>query len=198
MTCIVGIETEGGVIMGADSAGVAGLKLEIRGDEKVCRSGRIVMGFTSSFRMGQLVRFALPNIQPETSDLSSREAAFEWAVTKFIPHIRKVLADGGFREKKDEVESGGTFLVGVGPYLFAVGDDFQVAHRLPVRGVLCNACGCGEDAALGAIYGITQHLPNRDYPDAHRLIGIALETAMLMSAGVRGPFVVMDNMGEAS
>ncbi len=57
MTCIVGIETDKGVVIGGDSAGVSGLGLTVRADEKVFARGPFVMGFTSSFRMGQLLRY---------------------------------------------------------------------------------------------------------------------------------------------
>lgn len=59
MTCIVGWVEEGQVWIGGDSAGVAKLDLRVRKDEKVFVSGEYVMGFTSSFRMGQLLRYTL-------------------------------------------------------------------------------------------------------------------------------------------
>ena len=59
MTCIVGLVHEGVVYIGGDSAGVAGLSLVVRADEKVLRNGDFLMGFTTSFRMGQLLRYKL-------------------------------------------------------------------------------------------------------------------------------------------
>jgi len=76
MTCIVGLVDDGAVYMGGDSAGVLGLSIEVRADEKVFYLNEksswrtrldprellkpvrhlVVMGFTSSFRMGQLPR----------------------------------------------------------------------------------------------------------------------------------------------
>jgi ATP-dependent protease HslVU (ClpYQ) peptidase subunit len=58
MTCIVGVNHNGNIYIGGDSAGVAGLQLQIRSDEKVFLTGDFIMGFTTSFRMGQLLRYA--------------------------------------------------------------------------------------------------------------------------------------------
>ena len=58
MTCIVGLVHEGVVYIGGDSAGVAGLSLVVRADE-MFRNGDFLMGFTTSFRMGQLLRYKL-------------------------------------------------------------------------------------------------------------------------------------------
>lgn len=53
MTCIVGYVTPAReVVMGADSAGVAGYDLRIRRDVKVFHAGPFLIGYTSSFRMG--------------------------------------------------------------------------------------------------------------------------------------------------
>ena len=59
MTCIVGLVHEGVVYIGGDSAGVARLSLTVRADEKVFRNSDFLMGFTTSFRMGQLLRYSL-------------------------------------------------------------------------------------------------------------------------------------------
>lgn len=59
MTCIVGLVDQGNVWIGGDSAGVGGYDLMLRADQKVFRNGDFLMGFTSSFRMGQLLRYKL-------------------------------------------------------------------------------------------------------------------------------------------
>ena len=57
MTCIVGLIDGRRVWMGGDSAGVSGLDITVRADAKVFRNGDFLIGFTSSFRMGQLLAF---------------------------------------------------------------------------------------------------------------------------------------------
>lgn len=56
MTAIVGLVEKGNVYIGGDSAGVAGLSISIRGDEKVFKVGPFIMGFTSSFRMRAITK----------------------------------------------------------------------------------------------------------------------------------------------
>lgn len=172
MTCIVGIAQEGKVYIGGDSAGVAGYSLTVRADRKVFRNGEFVMGFTSSFRMGQLLMHKFSPPRRHGSD-----DVYKFMVTEFIDSVRKCLKDGGYAEKHDEAERGGTFLVGHAGRLFKVEGDYQVGE--PV--VEYDACGCGEDLALGALFAT----PNRAPMDR---LKTALEAAERFSAGVRGPF----------
>jgi hypothetical protein len=55
MTCIVGLRQGGKVFIGGDSAGISGWDVTVRADPKVFLSGPYAMGFTSSFRLGQLL-----------------------------------------------------------------------------------------------------------------------------------------------
>lgn len=172
MTCIVGIAEKGSVYLGGDSAGVGRYDLTVRADRKVFRNGDFIMGFTSSFRMGQLLAYSLapPQRFPER-DIHS------FMVTDFVDAVRQCLKAGGYAEKRNESESGGTFLVGYAGRLFTIYDDYQVAES--VDGFA--ACGCGDEVALGSLYTTQGASP------AHRL-KVALEAAERLSAGVRGPF----------
>ena len=59
MTCIVGLVHADGVTIGADSAGCDGAwGIVTRADTKLFHNGPFLFGFTSSFRMGQLLRYA--------------------------------------------------------------------------------------------------------------------------------------------
>lgn len=59
MTCIIGLIKNKKVYIGGDSAGVDGLNITIRKDSKVFKINKFIIGYTSSFRMGQLLRFKL-------------------------------------------------------------------------------------------------------------------------------------------
>jgi hypothetical protein len=113
VTCIVGLvdQESGDIWMGGDSAGASGHHLQVRAQPKVFRKGSVVMGYTSSFRMGQLLQYKL-QIPSERDAHDALIEPFEWMVTRFVEAIRTCLKDGGFAKKKDEVEEGGTFLVG--------------------------------------------------------------------------------------
>ena len=181
MTCIVGLETPNGVIIGGDSAGVnEDYDLEVRADEKVfARRGggsEWVFGFTSSFRMGQLVRYALklPDVPKRDSDLD------KFMVTKVVDAVRTCFREGGFLAKKDGVEEGGSFLVTLRGRLYAIHDDLQVARA--VKGY--TAVGCGESYAKGVMYATPRMAPEKR-------VRLALEAAEQFSGGVRAPFHII-------
>ena len=178
MTCIVGLEDNGDVYIGGDSAGIAGYSLSVRADEKVFRNGEFLMGFTSSFRMGQLLRYKLdPPERLQSEDVD------KFMVVRFIDAIRACLKSGGYAKKENEVEQAGTFLVGYQGSLFQVESDYQVGKaRLPF-----SAVGCGEDIALGSMFSTAGHPA---MTPEERII-LALESAERFSAGVRRPFVVL-------
>ena len=176
MTCIAAVTDGKTVTIGGDSAGVAGLGMQIRADEKVFVNGPFVMGFTSSFRMGQLLRykFTPPAWDENDSDVH------KFMCTKFVDSLRTCLADGGFRRKKDEAEYGGCFLVGYRGGIFYIDTDFQVGT---LRDDFA-AVGCGEDVALGAMHALPEAEPN------DRVLA-GLRAAHRFSAGVRPPFEVV-------
>lgn len=175
MTCIAGLESGGKVYIGGDSAGVAGLSMSVRADEKVFVNGPFIMGFTSSFRMGNLLRYSL-----KVAEQDSTKTDHEFMCTWFVDAVRKCLKDGGFAEIDKGVERGGAFLVGYRGQLYQVDSDFQVG--MTVAGY--NAVGCGEDLAKGA-------LTASSLKDPKARIEQALAAAEQHSAGVRGPFKVV-------
>ena len=108
MTCIVGIVDKDEVIIGGDSAGVAGLNITIRKDTKVFKNGPFIMGFTSSFRMGQL----LMSSKFKPSKQKARQSDYDYMITDFIDCIRKLFKTSGYLTIHNNEEAGGTFLVG--------------------------------------------------------------------------------------
>lgn len=172
MTAIVGLAQAGSVYIGGDSAGVSGMSLTVRADTKVFRKDRYLFGFTTSFRMGQLIRYSLTLPKPG-GDLDS------FMATTFIDAVRECLKTGGWAAKENEREEGGTFLVGVRGQLFAVYDDYQVAKAADGFA----AVGCGDQIALGALYATADTKMG-----PRRRVRTALAAAERFSAGVRGPF----------
>lgn len=172
MTCIVGLVHNGRVYMGADSAGVSGLDVIVRSDRKIFRNGPFLMGFTSSFRMGQLLAYKL-----KVPERREGQDIMEFMVTDFVDAVRTTFKDGGYISTKDSRESGGAFLVGYEGKLFQIECDFQVGEC----SYQYDACGCGTPYALGSLRN-SNDLEPRDR------LQQALETAAHFSAGVCGPF----------
>lgn len=182
MTCIVGVAEGGKVWIGGDSAGVDGrYGLTVRADRKVFRNGPMIMGFTSSFRMGQLLAHALkvPRRHPD-------DGIYGWMVTEFIDAVRSTLKSGGYAEHHDGAERGGEFLVGYEGRLFTVNADYQVGENADGYA----ACGCGDMIALGALHALGPAVAPEER------VRRALEATERFSGGVRGPFHI-ESIGEA-
>jgi hypothetical protein len=173
VTCIAGIAENGVVWLAGDSAGVGGWDLTVRADPKVFVNGPYVMGFTTSFRMGQLLEHALTPPAPDPAGLHA------FMCTTFVDAVRACLKDGGWASKDKEQEEGGTFLVGVSGRLFRVCDNYQVGEAAGHY----DAIGCGGQAACGALFATAGM-------DPMRRLGKAMEAAEHLSAGVRGPFMI--------
>lgn len=179
MTCIAAIQEKGIVYIGGDSAGVDGYNLILRADEKVWKNKEIVCGFTSSFRMGQLLRYTLqipqqPDNQSDTDFMS----------TTFIGVVRECLKIGGFAKVKDNVETGGTFIVGYKGNIYHIEDDFQVGR--PIDNFA--ATGCGSSYALGVLW----EMRNKKVSPVDKITS-ALLAAEHFSAGVRKPFKIISS-----
>jgi len=171
MTCIVAVREVGVVYMGADSAGVAGYQLVARKDKKVFTTGEFLIGFTSSFRMGQLLRHKLKVPEQEGGSVE------DFMATVFIDAVRECFKQGGVLKNSSGVEEGGQFLVGYRGRIFNISSDFQVGENI----LPFDACGCGTDVALGALASTKGMNPTQRVRNA-------LRVAEMFSAGVRAPF----------
>jgi len=173
VTCIVGIASGGRVVIGGDTAGVSGHDLQIRADTKVFTVGEYAMGFTSSFRMGQLLRYSFTAPPPDSWDVD------RFMATTFVSAARQCLRDGGFLGKDSSgADEGGTFLVGVRGLLYRVASDFQMART--VCGY--DAVGSGSSYALGSLHTSTAE------PDLETRVRLALEAADANTTSVSAPF----------
>lgn len=175
MTCIAALIDSGRIFMGGDSAAVDGWSLSTVSQPKVFLNGGFLIGYTSSFRMGQLLQHAFTPPQP-----SQDRDLFGFMVTDFVDAVRACFKAGGYARKIEDAEKAGTFLIGHAGRLFAIQDDYQVVEcHVPFA-----ACGCGADVALGSLFSSR----GRD-PVAR--VHVALEAAERFSAGVRGPFPIL-------
>lgn len=192
MTCIVGLVRDRTVYLGGDRAGaneywqmtvqavpkVFSLSLNIvTGGRTFEREARLAIGYTTSFRMGQLLRHHLE--VPQWNGLI-RDAE-GWVVHDLIPAIRAVLDAGGYTKKEHNREEGGTLLVGFAGQLFRVGDDFGATRAIDGY----NAIGHGGAIAVGALFAAPEDMPPEE------TIRLALRASEHHSAGVRAPFDVI-------
>lgn len=178
MTAIAAlVEKDGTIWIGGDSAGVANLDLEVRKDPKVFVKKGFIMGFTTSFRMGQILHYQFT--PPEHPD---KMGVDRYMNTLFVDEVRKCLDDHGYGNGRDK---GGTFIVGYRGKLFVLDGDFQVG--MPHKNY--TAVGCGHALCKGALHAIE----SSDLTDTMKpkdRIKLALQAAEEFSGGVRAPFLI--------
>jgi len=182
-TCIVGLVHEGVVYIGGDSLGSGGGSGTIYNNRKVFHISEnkdIIVGYTSSFRMGQLIQYSSDLFSGD--DLALNRIDEKYLITTFIPNLQKLLKSGGYQEESNNVVTGGNFLIGYKDRLFEVQSDYSILE--PECAYAC--CGCGERFALGSLYS-TQNL----IKDPIERIKLALEAAANFSTGVSDPFYLV-------
>jgi hypothetical protein len=133
-----------------------------------------LIGNTGSRRVKQALRYAL-----KVPDHDPRVCLERYIATVFVDAVRECLKAAGCQQTKDEVDKGGTFLVGYRDRVFAVYSDYS--YLVGVDAFL--ALGCGASLALGSLHS-TKGKPPRTR------VRMALEAAEHFSAGVRRPFMV--------
>lgn len=178
MTCIVGITDGHTVTIGGDSAGSDGWHVAVRSDSKVFQVGPYLMGFTTSYRMGQLLRYSLSIGEPDTWDVD------RFMATTFIDAVRECLTAGGYAKNDSGREEGGQFLVGIHGRLYVVDEDYQVGHTIAGYA----AVGSGYLVALGSLHSTAQ-----TPLDSRSRTVMALEAAVELTSGVRPPFTVVQS-----
>lgn len=188
MTCIVGAKTAKGVILGGDSAAVAGLTVQSVKRPKVFRRGRFLFGYAGSFRLGQLLEYEL-TLPRFPLGMAPAEAM----VTRFIPAVRRCAAEGGALVSAGTQDTLGpsSFIVGFGGQLFLVDADLQATEIADAF----TAIGCGEEFALGALAACESTGELKSAPEA--AVMRALRAAARFSAGVREPFHIVTTAGKS-
>jgi len=178
VTCIIGCVDKNYIYMAGDSCGSNGHYYSIRKDDKIFRKGEMLFGYTTSFRMGNLLQWKF-NIPKHPVEMS----VMEYMNTVFVDEVIKCFSDNGYASVNKEVKSGGHFLIGYKGQMFAIEGDFQVG----ITQDNIAACGCGAIAALAAfnrglfdkVHGIEYNLKK------------ALFVASSMIEGVEPPFKVL-------
>ena len=182
MTCIVGLVHEGVTYIGADSLGSNGYSKTVRLDKKVFKlkdTSNAVLGYTSSYRMGQLLMYATGLIDKRDEP----NIDHEYLVTKFIPNVISLFENGGYSRNNSGEKEGGTYLLAYKDHLYNVESDFQVGESIHKF----DACGSGVYFALGSL-----HSTEGANLTPQERITKALEAAETFNTGVQRPFYIMN------
>lgn len=175
MTCIVGFETEKGVIMGGDSCAANGWNYSILSTKKVFKVDNFLIGCTGSLRVLQLLRYKLSVEKPQTTD------DLKYMATTFVDSIKDLFKREAvvYIDKSIETISGNAFLIGYNKKLYKIWSDFQVSpSNIPYA-----AAGSGEEYALGSLYSTDYS----SFSKEQRLL-LSLQASANFSNGVYAPF----------
>lgn len=186
MTCIVGLVHDGVTYIGGDSLGSNGYTKTVRKDKKVFKlkdTNNAIAGYTSSFRMGQLLMYG-------TGFIDKRDEPnidHEYLVTKFIPKVISTFENGGYGKNNSGDKCGGAFLIGYKDKLYSIESDYQVGESFDNY----MAVGSGEDFARGSL-ATTEGLGLTPEERIHS----ALMAASKFSVGVSAPFYIVNTAND--
>lgn len=179
MTCIVAIKNSKGVVMGADSCAGSGHRAAAVKTVKIAKVGEYLIGYTSSFRMGQILHHAL-----STTKHNEKNDILWHIVNVLIPELKSSLRSSGWLETNNGRDSGGEFILAHGNRIFVVQTDFSVLEYEEDF----ISVGCGEEWAVGALNAL-----RKQKIEEKEKLQIALDTAQKFSSYVRAPFHFIQN-----
>lgn len=187
MTCIIGAVVDDGVYIGGDNRAVDDWSYDDNMfNEKVFFNGEFLIGYTSSYYMGQLLRYTFtPREQPE----GMNDAAY--MSTMFVDDVRELFRSKGYMAISDAKERGGTFMAGYRGALYTVQNDFAV--MVSKNGY--NAIGSGMVAALGALRMVEYFKHSKDI--ARIDIELALKCVASIDSNVGGASCVLFQKNKA-
>lgn len=180
MSCIVAIEENNKVYMAGDTLGSSDdYKVSLL-NSKVFLVGEYAIGFTGSYRIGDLLRDGW-----SPPEMDSTMTIREHMVRVFIPSMRALFKENGVDIKAmDQSDSTGesTFLIGFKGTLFIIDTDYSVQQPRSKY----TAEGAGFKFALGSLFG-TELMAN----PVDRL-DLALKATAEYSQSVAPPFTFIE------
>lgn len=184
MTCIIGLEDNGNVYVGSDSALSDSWTISsLQAKEKIFVNSDIIFGCCGSMRVAQLLHYAL-----EIPEHDSDKSDMEYLVVDFVDALRSLLKDKGTLHSSDEdgkVEylPHSALIVGYKSKVYVVDADFQVSRS--IGGFVCE--GSGKEVASGAM----QVIKDRHDLTPEDKIKKSLEASAIHTCYVQGPFHVL-------
>lgn len=175
MTCVIGLVQDGKIYMGADSQASDGWNKRTVARPKVFKTDRFLIGYTSSFRMGQLLQYQL-EVQSQNS-----ESDYIYMATTVVESVRHCLKKHGWSKVENNQEEIGSFLVGYNGGLYEIQPDLSILEHTDGF----DAVGVGREYALGAMMALEEMPPKAR-------ICQALEIVAMFSNGVSAPFTVLE------
>ncbi len=183
MTCIVGMAVGGKLYMGGDSctADVEGsMEKSIRKDAKVFETRDMLIGYSGSWRFGQIIRwiFDPPAQKTDQEDL-------EYLVTDWVAELKKTCnAEGYSKIENNEETMESTALLGYKGKLYVLDGDWNIGEPAEDYAAL----GAGSAVAMGAMFA-TFKASKSMTPKAR--LEVALQAASEYIVGISPPYIFL-------
>lgn len=122
MTCIVALKKDGVCYLAGDRMASNGFCKSSYAQPKVFKNGKFMFGYTTSFRMGQLLEHCWnPPARQEG------EAEKEYLFNSVIPSIKRLFKDNDWEDSGSDPENrGGTFIMAFEGNLYRVESNYAV------------------------------------------------------------------------
>jgi len=167
VTCIAAIvDNDGTGYISCDSLGSNGSTKNVYRTKKIFRRGGFLFGFTSSYRMGQILEYSL-TLPPRKVG----QALTEYLHTDFVQAVRAAFDQGGYG-------AGGEFIFVTEGRIFTMQPDFSL---LEARDTF-ESVGSGEDYARAVMATMVAF----ELGDPETILTVAIETAANYVSGVGG------------
>jgi ATP-dependent protease HslVU (ClpYQ) peptidase subunit len=153
MTCIIAwIDKDKGAIVAGDRRGSDGWTGSKYKAPKVFKNNDFIMGYTTSFRMGQLLEHTW-----EPPKRMENETDQHYVYVTVVNSFRELFNKNGFGNKDNGEETGGNFIMAYKGKLYEVQPDYSIIED--ENDIL--SVGCGENIAFGTLAAILQY--EKDY-----------------------------------
>jgi ATP-dependent protease HslVU (ClpYQ) peptidase subunit len=182
MTCIVAVKDKNKIWMGGDSAACdeVGNSIIVRKHPKVFQNGKFLIGFSGSFRVGQILQYHF--VPPKNKSNSD----YEYMCTSFVEEIQHTFSICGFTDynKVSTEIPDSELIVAYKKEIYTIHQDYDVSQNV----VPYAATGTGYDLAMGTLYAI-HNLNVEMHPEEK--VEMALNAASTFTANVLPPYTIL-------
>lgn len=179
MTCIAAIVDGNGVgHIACDSLGSDGYTKGVYVNQKIFSLGSMLIGFTGSYRQGQLLQYRL-----RLPAINVGQPVEDWLHLDFIDAVREVFSTNGVMHIEDNLERACPFLAVFGGRIFLIQGDLSILESTdPFQSV-----GSGEDYARATMNAAINH----GVTDPREILAEAIEAAAKYVPSVGGDIYLL-------
>lgn len=181
MTCVVAIEHEGKVWMGADRLGSDGHRGEPYAVPKVFKKDGLLIGCCGSYRMMQILQHAL-----EVPKETLTNNIDKWVAIDLVKAMRTAYKANEWDKKDGDEAKGNPILVAIQGRCYEIQSDFSYLRSISGE----YAVGSGQDYAKGSLFA------TRNLAAPRQRIIAALNAASEYIISVGGPYDIQTNKGK--